>query len=183
MEVKEFLDEVRKLVLRFALGPLRGFEDLQGQTDEAVALDAVTQYYLLHRKTFAFDPVLAGVCILYANACGKTDRELQMVWNMMEQGGKKKTRRRGDAEEEEEAGEILNSSAKADKYRLVRWNERVKDDKLGENRPNHPAPLIDRLQRSDVPPEAKPGRRCPIVIRILGAGRRSGISSSAPGST
>jgi adenine-specific DNA methylase len=147
LEVKEFLDEVRKLVLRFSLGSLRGFEDLQRQAGAAVVLDAVTQYYLLHRKSFGFDPMLAGVCILYANACGKTDRELQMVWNILEQGGKKKARRGSDAQEDEEGGEIINASAKADKYRLVRWNERVKDDKLGENRPNHPAPLIDRLHR------------------------------------
>jgi adenine-specific DNA methylase len=147
LEVKEFLDEVRKLVLRFSLGSLRGFEDLQRQAGEPVVLDAVTQYYLLHRKSFGFDPMLAGVCILYANACGKTDRELQMVWNILEQGGKKKARRGSNAQEDEEGGEILNASAKADKYRLVRWNERVKDDKLGENRPNHPAPLVDRLHR------------------------------------
>jgi putative DNA methylase len=147
LEVKEFLDEVRKLVLRFALGSLRGFEDLQKQPGEAVVLDAVTQYYLLHRKSFGCDPVLAGVCILYANACGKTDRELQMVWNILEQGGKKKGRNRTDAEEDEDTGEMLNASAKADKYRLVRWSERVSDDKLGENRPNHSAPLIDRLHR------------------------------------
>jgi hypothetical protein len=133
--------------LRFSLGSLRGFEDLQRQAGAAVVLDAVTQYYLLHRKSFGFDPMLAGVCILYANACGKTDRELQMVWNILEQGGKKKARRGSDAQEDEEGGEIINASAKADKYRLVRWNERVKDDKLGENRPNHPAPLIDRLHR------------------------------------
>ncbi len=148
LEVKEFLDEVRKLVLQFALGSLKGFDDLQTQTGEAtVVLDPVTQYYLLHREAFSFDPVLAGVCILYANACGKTDRELQMVWNVLEQGGKKKTRRRADADEEDEIGEMLNSNAKADKYRLLRWDERVKDDHLGENRPNHPAPLIDRLHR------------------------------------
>jgi hypothetical protein len=147
LEVKEFLDEVRKLVLRFSLGSLRGFEDLQRQAGEAVVLDAVTQYYLLHRKSFGFDPMLAGVCILYANACGKTDRELQMVWNILEQGGKKKARRGSDVQEDEEGGEILNASAKADKYRLVRWNERVKDDKLGDNRQNHPAPLIDKLHR------------------------------------
>lgn len=146
LEVKEFLDEVRKLVLRFALGSLRGFEDLQEEAGEPVVLDAVTQYYLLHRKSFGFDPVLAGACILYANACGKTDRELQMVWNILEQGGKKKPRRYEDAEEED-AGEILNASAKADKYRLVKWDARVKDDRLGENRPNLPAPLIDRLHR------------------------------------
>ena len=155
LEVKEFLDEVRKLVLQFALGSIKGFDDLQTQTGEAtMVLDPVTQYYLLHRKAFSFDHVLSGVCILYANACGKTDRELQMVWNILEQGGKKKARRTGDPEtrgededDDEESGEMLNSNAKADKYRLLRWEERVKDDNLGENRPNHPAPLIDRLHR------------------------------------
>ena len=155
LDVKDFLDEVRKLVLQFALGALKGFDDLQTQTDHAtVVLDPVTQYYLLHREAFSFDPVLAGVCILYANACGKTDRELQMVWNVIEQGGKKKSRKkaRGDAEtrseeEDDDNGEILNSSAKADKYCLVRWNARVGDEHLGENRGNQPAPLIDKLHR------------------------------------
>jgi hypothetical protein len=152
LDVKDFLDEVRKLVLRFSLGALKGFDDLQRQTGTGtVVLDPVTQYYLLHREAFGFDPVLAGVCILYANACGKTDRELQMVWNIIEQGGKKKKGRRGEAEareeEEDEAGDILNASMKADKYRLVRWEERVGDEHLGENRGNQPAPLIDKLYR------------------------------------
>jgi hypothetical protein len=157
LDVREFLDEVRKLVLHFSLGSLKGFEDLQSATAESsVALDPVTQYYLLHREAFSFDPVLAGVCILYANACGKTDRELQMVWNVIEQGGKKKGRKQKTvvsgqesegAEEEDETGEILNSNAKADKYCLVRWHARIADEHLGENRGNQPAPLIDKLHR------------------------------------
>jgi len=150
LDVKGFLDEVRKLVLRFALGSLKGFDDLQTQTDGAtVVVDPVTQYYLLHREAFGFEPVLAGVCILYANACGKTDRELQMVWNIIEQGGKKRGRRRAEEDEEadEETGEILNAKAKADKYRLLRWDERVRNESLGESRPNQSAPLIDRLHR------------------------------------
>jgi hypothetical protein len=166
LDVREFLDEVRKLVLHFSLGSLKGFEDLQSATAESsVALDPVTQYYLLHREAFSFDPVLAGVCILYANACGKTDRELQMVWNVIEQGGKKRGKRfrsrvpefqipdpednmelRNSGEEDED-GEILNSSAKADKYCLVRWHARIGDEHLGENRANQPAPLIDKLHR------------------------------------
>lgn len=163
LDVKGFLDEVRKLVLQFALGALKGFDDLQTQTDHAaVVLDPVTQYYLLHREAFGFDAVLAGVCILYANACGKTDRELQMVWNVIEQGGTKKGKKRkqrsavrdqmtdgGDesASDDDDAGDILNSSAKADKYCLVRWDARVTDEHLGENRGNQPAPLIDKLHR------------------------------------
>jgi len=153
LDVKDFLDEVRRLVLQFALGSLKGFDDLLNETDHAtVVLDAVTQYYLLHREAFGFEPVLAGVCILYANACGKTDRELQMVWNIIEQGGKKKGRRRATEDEDqeegdEETGQILNAKAKADKYRLLRWDERVVDESLGDSRPNQPAPLIDRLHR------------------------------------
>lgn len=95
MDVRAFLDEVRKLVLHFALGALKGFDDLRDPTEQIdMELDAVTQYYLLHREYFAFDPVLSGVVILYANAVGKTDRELQMMWNVIEQGGKKKATRR-----------------------------------------------------------------------------------------
>jgi adenine-specific DNA methylase len=151
LDVKEFLDEVRKLVLQFALGALKGFDDLQNQIyGTNVVLDPVTQYYLLHREAFGFEPVLSGVCILYANACGKTDRELQMVWNIIEQGGKKKGRRRVEEnviENADEPGEILNANAKADKYRLLRWDERIKDDSLGEKRGNLAAPLIDKLHR------------------------------------
>lgn len=151
LDVKEFLDEVRKLVLQFALGALKGFDDLQNQLfGTNVVLDPVTQYYLLHREAFGFEPVLSGVCILYANACGKTDRELQMVWNIIEQGGKKKGRRRAEeniSENDDEAGEILNANAKADKYRLLRWDERIEDESLGEKRGNLASPLIDKLHR------------------------------------
>jgi hypothetical protein len=157
LDVREFLDEVRKLVLRFSLGSLKGFEDLQQAIGETnVVLDAVTQYYLLHREAFAFEPVLAGVCILYANACGKTDRELQMGWNIIEQGGKKKgkgkksgvrSRESEGLEEEDESGDVLNSSTKADKYALVRWDVRAGDERLGETRGNQVAPLIDKLHR------------------------------------
>jgi len=167
LDVKEFLDEVRKLVLQFALGALKGFDDLQTQTDHAtVVLDPVTQYYLLHREAFSFDPVLSGVCILYANACGKTDRELQMVWNVLEQGGQKKAKKKrsaakrqrsedgvevgvaaADDADEAEDGEMLNSSTKADKYCLVRWDQRIGDELLGEKRGEQAAPLIDKLHR------------------------------------
>jgi putative DNA methylase len=153
LSVKDFLDEVRQLVLHFSLGALKGFDDLRWQSGTGtVVLDPVTEYYLLHREAFGFDPVLAGVCILYANACGKTDHELQMVWHIIEQGGKKKKAKRVDAEtpeeeDEDEAGDILNASTKADKYRLMRWEERVGDEHLGANRGNQPAPLIDKLHR------------------------------------
>jgi hypothetical protein len=52
-----------------------------------------------------------------------------------------------DADEEDDTGDVLNSNAKADKYRLLRWDERLGDEHLGENRGVHAAPLIDKLHR------------------------------------
>src|SRR3989337_2572144 len=59
MTVPEFLKEVRKLVLQFSLGELPGFRDAQKQTQgrgEGLEIDAVTQYYLLHRAYFGLEP-------------------------------------------------------------------------------------------------------------------------------
>jgi hypothetical protein len=150
--VREFLDEVRKLVLQFSLGELPGFRELQRETQgrgETVALDPVTQYYLLHRAYFGLAPAPAGACILYANACGKNETELKVVWNILEQGGKsgpgKKGRPRIDAEDgdTEEAAEESSGS----EYRLLDWSERVESDGLGESRGGLPSPLVDKLHR------------------------------------
>jgi adenine-specific DNA methylase len=152
MTVREFLDEVRKLVLQFALGELPGFRELQRETQgrgETVALDPVTQYYLLHRAYFGLAPAPAGACILYANACGKDETELKVVWNILEQGGKsgagKKGRPRKDAEEGEADDEAEES--KGSEYRLLDWSERVGSDDLGESRGGLPSPLVDKLHR------------------------------------
>ena len=146
MTVPEFLGEVRKLVLHFALGELPGFHDLQSQIQgrgESVELDAVTQYYLLHRSSFGLEPTPAGPCIMYAQACGKTETELKVVWNVIEQGGQsKKGRPRKDSDESEEG-----EQSSGNEFRLRGWKERVTDEKLGEPHNGQPAPLIDRLHR------------------------------------
>ncbi len=152
MTVQEFLDEVRKLVLQFSLGELPGFRELHRETQgrgETVALDPVTQYYLLYRAYFGLQAAPAGACILYANACGKDETELKVVWNILEQGGKsgpgKKGRPRIDAEagDTEEAAEESSGS----EYRLLDWSERVESDDLGESRGGLPSPLVDKLHR------------------------------------
>ena len=148
MTVPEFLKEVRKLVLQFSLGELPGFRDVQRETKgrgEAVELDSVTQYYLLHRAYFGLQPAPAGACILYANACGKTETELKLVWNIIEQGGKSK-RGRPSKEAIEGTGNGIKG-AKGNEYRLLDWTERIANEGLGESRSNEPAPLIDRLHR------------------------------------
>lgn len=147
MTVPEFLKEVRKLVLQFSLGELPGFRDIQQITQgrgEGLEIDAVTQYYLLHRAYFGLEPAPAGACILYANACGETETRLRLVWNIIEQGGQKKRGRPRDEESEsaEETGE-----GKGNECRLLRLQERTDREGLGETRAGLPAPLIDRLQR------------------------------------
>lgn len=149
MTVSEFLHEVRKLVLQFSLGELPGFHDLQRETQgrgESLEIDAVTQYYLLHRAYFSLDPAPAGACILYANACGKNETELKVVWNILEQGGKKKGRPRKEEEEMAE-DEDAKPEGKGNEYRLLKWDERAGSDSLGESKAGQPAPLIDKLHR------------------------------------
>jgi putative DNA methylase len=149
MTVSEFLHEVRKLVLQFSLGELPGFHDLQRETQgrgESLEIDPVTQYYLLHRAFFRLDPAPAGACILYANACGKNETELKVVWNILEQGGKKKGRPRKEEEEMEE-GQESTAEGKGNEYRLLKWDERAGSDALGESKAGQPAPLIDKLHR------------------------------------
>ncbi|MEI6781611.1 MAG: DUF1156 domain-containing protein [Verrucomicrobiota bacterium] len=159
MTVREFLDEVRKLVLQFSLGELPGFRELQRETQgrgETVALDPVTQYYLLHRAYFGLTPAPAGACILYANACGKNETELKVVWNILEQGGKsgvgKKGRPRKDAEEGEPTNNTNDTNGEAEEssgneYRLLDWSERVESDDLGASRGGLTSPLVDKLHR------------------------------------
>ena len=159
MTVREFLDEVRKLVLQFSLGELPGFHELQRETQgrgETVALDPVTQYYLLHRAYFGLTPAPAGACILYANACGKNETELKVVWKILEQGGKsgvgKKGRPRKDAEEGEPTNNTNDTNGEAEEssgneYRLLDWSERVESDDLGASRGGLTSPLVDKLHR------------------------------------
>jgi putative DNA methylase len=146
MTATEFLVEVRKLVLQFTLGELPGFHELQAQTQgrgESIELDAVTQYYLLHRASFGLDLTPAGPCIMYAQACGKPVTELKVVWNVIEQGGQsRKGRPRKEADESEE-----EEQSSGNEFRLRDWEERAADEKLGEPHDGQPAPLIDRLHR------------------------------------
>jgi adenine-specific DNA methylase len=150
MKVEEFLSEVRKLVLHFSLGELPGFKEVQKETQgrgDSVEIDSVTQYYLLHRAFFHLTPAPAGACILYANACGRNETELKVVWNILEQGGKpKKGRPRKD---EDDTGDDLEEVAesKGNEFRLLTWQERAYAEGLGESKGGAPAPLIDKLHR------------------------------------
>jgi len=150
MTVQEFLKEVRKLVLQFSLGELPGFREVQQETQgrgESLDIDPVTQYYLLHRANFGLEPAPAGACILYANACGKNETELKVVWNILEQGGKSKRGRPRKEDGESPIDEETPDKSKGNEYRLLRWEERTSNEGLGESTGGQPTPLVDRLHR------------------------------------
>ena len=147
MTVSEFLKEVRRLVLHFSLGELPGFREIQQSTQgrgEGIEIDPVTQYYLLHRAYFGLNPAPAGACILYANACGKNETELKMVWNIIEQGGRSKRGRPSSNGDNIDGDEV---EGKGNEYRLLGWQERTGREDLGELRAGLIPPLIDRLHR------------------------------------
>jgi len=151
MTVTEFLREVRRLVLQFSLGELPGFREMAQETQgrgESVELDPVTQYYLLHRAYFGLKPAPAGACILYANACGKNETELKVVWNILQQGGKSAPGKRGRPRKDDDGEQTGDEEeSKGNEYRLLQWDERAVRDGLGESRAGMNAPLIDRLHR------------------------------------
>jgi adenine-specific DNA methylase len=150
LTVSEFLRDVRKIVLQFCLGELPGFRDFQLETQgrgESLEMDPVTQYYLLHRAYFGLGPTPAGACILYANACGKKETELKVVWNILEQGGKQKKGRPRKDEDEPEDAPTETTEGKGNEYRLLGWQERTFREGLGESKASEPAPLIDKLHR------------------------------------
>lgn len=149
LTVPEFLAEVRKLVLHFSLGELPGFSQITQQTQgrgESLEIDPITQYYLLHRAYFGLDPAPAGACIMYAQACGKSENELKMVWHIIEQGGKSK-RGRPSADEIEDESTEQEEQSKGDELRLIAWQVRAEREDLGDTRSGQPAPLIDKLHR------------------------------------
>src|ERR1700693_3841881 len=61
LSVSEFLAEVRRIVVEFVVGRVLGNDG-----EEVAGLDAITNYYLLHRHDFGFEKVAVGASILYA---------------------------------------------------------------------------------------------------------------------
>src|SRR6185369_15235204 len=150
MNVGEFLDHVRRMVVDYIVGQVLSGD--QG-ADMAAAdrLDDVTAYYLLHRHDFKSDDAPVGACILYATACGLTDAELDKTWNILSHAG-------GDAslsiDDDEGTGDESDSDAEPEeelgggsKVRLKSWSQR-QHKSMGFEAPEGKAvPLIDRIHR------------------------------------
>jgi hypothetical protein len=114
-------------------------------------MDAPTAYYLLHRHGFGLEEAPSGACILYATACGLSDRELEATWDILVRTGGS-----SGSQDEDEENEEADPDAEADpdsasdsgsKVKLKTWAQR-KHKSMGYEAPGgQPVPLIDRIHR------------------------------------
>ncbi len=145
MTVGEFLAHVRRMVVDFVVGRVLtgGTQDDAEATDR---LDAPTAYYLLHRHDFGMDDAPAGACILYAIACGLSDRDLAGPWDLIAFTAGRNATDHDDELADVDAGDESGQDS-GNKVRLKTWVQR-KGKTLGHEAPSNGAiPLIDRIHR------------------------------------
>ena len=154
LTVSEFLRQVRRMVVGFAVGRLLRLKGKPGAADtsdddeaDIEALDDPTTYYLLHRNDFGLEPAPAGACILYALSCGLSDTDLAGRLDLL-------SRRQGGGPDEDEddeedglQGAEETGPASGDKARLKPWHRRRKDVGLPGAGGTQP-PLIDCVHRA-----------------------------------
>jgi len=151
MEVSDFLSHVRRMVVDFVVGRVLTGDGEGADPAAADRMDAPTAYYLLHRHDFGMEEAPSGACILYATACGLSDRDLESTWDILVRTGGSSA----DQDEEEE-DEEADPDAEADldiasdsgsKVKLKTWAQR-KHKSMGYEAPGgQPVPLIDRIHR------------------------------------
>ncbi len=157
MGVGEFLSLVRRIVVDFVVGqvltglPASANAPAQAsQYSDALAdrMDAPTAYYLLHRHDFGLDEAPAGACILYATACGLSDRDLESAWDMVSHTGKATEGREDTEDEEDEDSEdSMAEESGGTKIKLKTWAQRNRSSMGYEAPSGRPIPLIDRVHR------------------------------------
>jgi hypothetical protein len=146
LPVAEFLREVRRLVVEFAVGRVLKPADVDG--DDPGGLDDITTYYVLHRDSFGMAEAPIGACILYALSCGISDADLADRFEILARSGAKSDVVDED-DEEEDADEVdePESEGTGSKVRLRRWDQRKRKTLGLEGVGGRPVPLIDRAHR------------------------------------
>jgi putative DNA methylase len=147
MTVGEFLSNARRMVVDFVVGQVLTGESEDSDMAAADRMDAPTAYYLLHRHDFGLEEAPAGACILYATACGLSDRDLESVWDLVkrkDEGGRMNGDGddAGDDEEEDSSFSLPNSA-----FRLKTWAQRTRKSMGHEAPSGRPIPLVDRVHR------------------------------------
>jgi adenine-specific DNA methylase len=151
MDVGEFLSHVRRMVVDFIVGQVLTGDGDGADLAAADRMDAPTAYYLLHRHDFDLEEAPSGACILYATACGLSDRELEATWDILVRTGGS-----SGSQDEDEENEDADPDAEVDpdsasdsgsKVKLKTWAQR-KHKGMGYEAPGgQPVPLIDRIHR------------------------------------
>lgn len=150
MTVGEFLDQVRRMVVDFVVGRVLSGDQDGAEPAAADRMDGPTSYYLLHRHSFGHGEAPAGASILYATACGLSDRDLDTSWDLLARTGTQSGAAADDDladEEDDEAEEGDAEPGSGGKVRLKSWERRTRKG-LGYDAPGgQPVPLIDRIHR------------------------------------
>jgi adenine-specific DNA methylase len=146
--VGEFLSLVRRMVVDFVVGQVLTGQSEGSDMAAADRMDATTAYYLLHRHDFGLDEAPAGACILYATACGLSDRDLESALDLVSHKG---TRASTDNEDEEADPDVEaepeENGDSGSKIKLKTWAQRNRRSMGFEAPSGRPIPLIDRIHR------------------------------------
>lgn len=147
MPVAEFLREVRRLVVEFAVG--RVLKPSEAEGDDSGGLDDITTYYVLHRDSFGMAEAPIGACILYALSCGLSDADLADRFEILARTGGKPDAgdEEDEAEDDAEDDDEPESEGTGSKVRLRRWDQRKRKTLGQEGVGGRPVPLIDRAHR------------------------------------
>ncbi|MCC6545648.1 DUF1156 domain-containing protein [Candidatus Sumerlaeota bacterium] len=147
--VGEFLSLVRRMVVDFVVGQVLTGEGEGSDLAAADRMDSPTAYYLLHRHDFGLAEAPAGACILYATACGLSDRDLDSAWDLVSHTGSKAA---ADDDDEDDAdpdaeADPDDSGDSGGKLKLKTWAQRKRSSMGYEAPSGRPIPLIDRIHR------------------------------------
>ncbi|HEU5400814.1 MAG TPA: hypothetical protein VFU86_05625 [Terriglobales bacterium] len=144
MEVHEFLQHVRHMVVNFVVGQVLTHG---GDPNASSGLDDITTYYLLHRNDFGLHDAPIGACILYAVSCGLSDSALADDYEILIRTGGIEPE---DEEEEPQTAwaddETEEDEGTGSKVKLRPWNQR-KRRSMGYTDAGKPSPLIDQIHR------------------------------------
>ena len=144
--VGEFLSLVRRMVVDFVVGQVLTGQSEGSDMAAADRMDAPTAYYLLHRHDFGLEEAPAGACILYATACGLSDRDLEAAWDLVSHKGTSATTDDEEADPDAEA-EPEDNGDSGSKIKLKTWAQRNRRSMGFEAPSGRPIPLIDRIHR------------------------------------
>jgi putative DNA methylase len=148
LSVSEFLSSVRRMVVDFVVGQVLTGEKEGVDMAAADRMDAPTAYYLLHRNDFGLEDAPAGACILYATACGLSDRDLEAAWDLISHKGSAKQEENGDGEvDPNDDSDPEDSGDSGSSIKLKTWAQRKRRTMGFEAPSGRPIPLIDQVHR------------------------------------